>query len=136
MDNTREAIIGTTKLVRLRLFVKGDVTNDKDIINSDLLEIGGLGISKDGRGFWCDTHVTGALYNERNDETQVVMKLVNDPDSDPEISDELTEDDLFSNAEFYLWWECREEPTEQTLLVEMGIDKPSHLRTMHTINLN
>jgi hypothetical protein len=136
MDYTKEAIIGTTKLVSIRLFVEGDVTDHSQIIDFDKLEIGSLSIDKDGREYWCDTHVIGASYDKRNNETQVTLELFDNPEDCPESKQDLTEEDLFSAPEFYLWWECMEEPMEITMLAEKGIDSSSTSRTIHTIKLN
>ena len=107
-----EIFIGNAKIDSIRVTAEGDLTYDWEgelLLDDEKLSIGGLHIEKDDRKYWCDCIVSDCHYDSFRNLTVVDLELWDDPDGMPESKQDLTEQDLFSNPEFYLWMEHESE---------------------------
>ena len=102
-----EIFIGNA--VSIRVIAEGNLTlkwkeEDRVLLDDDKLEIGGLRIEKDGRTYWCDTSIDDIQYDELRNQTIIDLDLL-EADAMPDGKQDLTEQDLRSNPEFYLFME-------------------------------
>lgn len=121
--NINKVKIGKSEFRKLVLIAGGNFTADiggSITLDRSKLDIGGLDIVKDGREYWCDTSVSLVEYDSQRDVTTVQLDLVNDPDSMPVGKQDLTEDDLYSKPEFYLWTECDRDLNPSLSMVTMS----------------
>jgi len=136
----KEATIGNATLRSIRIIAEGNLTRnymeeDRVLLDDDKLSIGGLDIEKDDRDYWCDTSLDEIHYDELIDRTIIDLELWDDPDANPDSKQNLTEEDLFSNAEFYLWMEYASDFSPNVWLI-VESDKPwSKERVTTEINI-
>ncbi len=99
--------IGNAKIESIFVTAKGNLARDykeedRVLLDDEKLSFGGLHIEKDGRTYWCDTSIDEVCYDELRDQTIIDLDLWDDPDGMPSGKQDLTEQDLRSNPEFYL----------------------------------
>ena len=116
--------IGKAELLKLVLVSGGNLTLNGDGENLDRskLDFGGLDIEKDGRSYWCDTSFCRVNYDPEKDLTTIHLDLHDDPEvADATYKQDLTEEDLHNDPEYYLWMEYEGEfKPNQTLIIISG----------------
>ena len=138
----KEATIENATLNSIRVIAEGNLTRkwkeeDRVLLDDDKLSFGGLDIEKDGRSYWCDTSLDDIHYDELRNHTVIDLELWDDPDANPDSKQDLTEQDLFSNPEFYLWMEYESELSPKySIRIELSKDEQNLEKVITIIHFN
>jgi|TARA_Y100000114_G_C11624088_1_gene261077 hypothetical protein len=138
----KRATIGDAILDSICIIADGRLTHkwkeeDREVLDDKKLSIGGLDIEREGRSCWFDTCIDDVWYDLFSNRTIIHLELWDDPDANPDTKQDLTEEDLFLDPEFYLWMEYEsEESPKYQIRIELGKDKPNLERVVTMIYLD
>ena len=138
----KRATIGDSILDSICIIADGKLTHewkeeDREVLDDEKLSIGGLDIEREGRSCWFDTCIDDVSYDLFSNRTIIHLEIWDDPDANPDTKQDLTEEDLFLDPEFYLWMEyASEESPKYSIRIEVGKDKPNLERVVTMIHLD